>query len=217
MSVTRKGSMMSSPRILGVLLLAAAFLTTAAEAATPLGYELEVGVDPNRRQVDVTGRVSVRLNEDETTFSFGLHQTFRILECAIDGKPARCDPREASPSGSGMSRTVTVQVPKSAIGRKVDLEIRYGGQLRDCPSWGEPDRLELALYSSWYPSFGFGHTYDVKLDVTMPKDWSIVCIGREVSRRGTEEGTTTRWEAHDVNDVVIVGSPKLRAKDVKTA
>jgi hypothetical protein len=26
-----------------------------------------------------------------------------------------------------------------------------------------PDRVELALYSSWYPSFGFGLTYDVTL------------------------------------------------------
>ena len=29
-----------------------------------------------------------------------------------------------------------------------------------------PDRVELALYSSWYPSFGFGLSYDVDLDVT---------------------------------------------------
>ena len=31
-----------------------------------------------------------------------------------------------------------------------------------------PDRVELALYSSWYPSFGFGPTFDVEMDLAFP-------------------------------------------------
>jgi hypothetical protein len=131
---------------------------------------------------------------------------------------------------TGISRRITVQLPDTGIRDQVGLEIRYDGELRDRPSWGEPDaegpfmddaagpdRVELALYSSWYPSFGFGSIYDVTLDLTMPSGWGVACIGREVDRRETEKETTTRWQAHAVNDLVIVASPRLRSEDVETA
>lgn len=223
---------MPRPIALGVLFVVAVAWVVPAEAATPRRYELEVGIEPDRRQVSVSGRVSVQVTEDESTFSFDLHRTFRIVQCTINSEPARCEPAE--PAGtSGISRRIAVHVPDSVPRGEVDLEIRYHGVLQDRPSWGEPDaegpfmddaagpdRVELAVYSSWYPSFGFGSTYGVDLDVTLPRGWGVACIGGGVDDGGEtaeETRTRTRCAAQAVNDLVIVASPRLRHEDVATA
>jgi len=212
-------------------LLAVVGLSSPAEGARPKRYALAVRINPDRRHLAVSGHVSVQLEKGESAFSFELHDAFHIARCAIDGEPERCTPVQPVPEGGAtVSRRITVELPKGVGGDLVDLEIAYAGELRDRPSWGTPgangpfmddavgpDRVELALYSSWYPSFGFGPTYDVEVDVTVPRGWSVACIGGEEERRETAEETTTRWTARSVNDVVIVGSPQLRSKDITTS
>jgi len=220
-----------SPALALPFLLAVVGLAAPAEGARPKRYALDVRVNPETRHVGVTGRVSVQLDKGESAFSFELHDAFRIGTCTIDGQSERCSPVQPGPEGgTTVSRRITVQLPKGVRGNLVDLEIAYAGEVRDRPSWGTPgadgpfmddavgpDRVELALYSSWYPSFGFGPTYDVELRVTVPRGWSVACIGDEEERHEAPEGTTTRWAAPSVNDVVIVGSPQLRSKDVTTS
>jgi hypothetical protein len=112
----------------------------------------------------------------------------------------------------------------------VRLGIRYEGTLRRLPGWGEPnadgpfmddalgpDRVELALYSAWYPSFGFGPTFDVDLDLAIPRGFGVACIGSERERRESPAETKARWEARSVNDVVVVASPRLRTKEIGDA
>jgi hypothetical protein len=217
----------------GFALLAAVVAVCASRpaGAQPERYVLDVRLDPERGHLSASARVSVRLADGASALSFDLHETFRILECSVDGKPVRCVRLEPPPGGGApASRRVTATLPSAPRRGLVRLEIRYEGKLRNLPSWGQPnaegpfmddalgpDRVELALYSAWYPSFGFGPTFDVDMDLAIPRGWGVTCIGRERGRRESREETATRWEARSVNDVVVVASPKLRAKVIDTS
>ncbi len=210
-------------------LLAVTFLVlvgaTFATPAEPRRYELDVRLEPGQRRVSVAGRVRVAADEDETALTFGLYETFRIEECRIDGAPADC-----ARVGPASPRDVAVPLPAGRRGGLVELEIRYGGAIENRPGWGTPDaegpfmddsagpeRVELALYSNWYPFFGFGPLFDAQVMLALPDGWAVACIGQEKGRRATPEETTTRCEARSVNDVVIVASPDFRSTDVETA
>ena len=213
------------------VLLAMMGLVAPARAAQPRRYELDVRLDPEHRHVAVTGRVSVEVKPGESTLSFRLHETFRIAECAIAGEPARCARVEPdSPGNARTSRDVTVPLPEGAAHGLVELEIRYDGAVQNRPGWGQPgaegpflddsagpDRVELAVYSNWYPSFGYGPVFDVALQVTMPRGWVVTSLGERRGHRESQEETTTRWEARSVSDVLIIASPMLRSKDIETA
>jgi hypothetical protein len=196
----------------------------SAGAVEVRGYALEVRLDPGRQHVGVDGRVSLHPGQGESAFSFGLHETFRISRCTIDGQSARC----RRPGGNG-GREVSVELPQGTRPGVVDLELAYEGAIENRPGWGDPrgegpfmddsagpDRVELAIYSNWYPVFGFGHVFDAELELGMPPGWGVTCIGQRIGG-GEEGGATTRWEARAVNDLVIVASPGLRSKDVATA
>jgi hypothetical protein len=218
-------------RVGSVLFVAVAVVCASRPAgAQPKGYVLDVRLDPEHGHLGASARVSVRLADGASALSFDLHETFRILECTVNGEPVRCARVEPPPGeGAPASRRVTATLPSGPRRELVRLEIRYEGRLRNLPSWGQPDaagpfmddalgpdRVELALYSAWYPSFGFGPTFDVDMDVAIPRGWGVTCIGRERGRRESREETTTRWEARSVNDVVVVASPRLRSKDIDT-
>ena len=217
---------------LALVLLLLAFLTgEPTEAAEVQRYELQASVDPARRHVSVSARVSLKTSAEESMLSFGLHETFRIAECLVDGAPARCVREEpAGPGAAWGGREVSVDLPAAGGRDVVVLEIRYDGVIENRPGWGQPeaegpfmddsagpDRVELALYSNWYPVFGFGPTFDVSLDLELPRGWAVTGIGQETERTETEEATRTLWEARDVNDVVVVASPRLRSRDVSTS
>lgn len=198
-----------------------------AEAAEPQRYDLDVRLEPHQRQVSVAGHVRVAVGEDEDALSFGLYEAFRIEECRIDGEPASC---VRTGSAGANPREVTVPLPGGRRDGLVELEIRYAGAIENRPGWGQPgaegpfmddsagpERVELALYSNWYPSFGYGPLFDAEVGLTFPRNWRVTCIGQEKDRRTTAAETTTRWEARSVSDVVIVASPRLRSTDVETA
>jgi hypothetical protein len=219
-------------RVGSALLLAVAAVCASRPAdAQPERYVLYVRLDPERGHLSASARVSVRLAEGASAISFDLHETFRILECTVDGEPVRCARVEPPPPGGApTSRRVTAALPSGRGRELVHLEIRYEGRLRNLPSWGQPDaqgpfmddalgpdRVELALYSAWYPSFGFGPTFDVDMDLAIPRGWGVTCIGVKRDRRESSSETTMRWEARSVNDVVVVASPRLRSKDIETS
>jgi hypothetical protein len=173
--------------------------------------------------------VSVQVEEGASTLLFGLYETFRIAECAIGGEPVRCARVEPASPGASSGREVALTLPEAAAGGLVELDIRYEGAIQNRPGWGEPDaegpflddsagpdRIELALYSNWYPFLGFGPTFDVEMEVAAPPGWVVTAIGEE-RPRPAGDGTKTRWEARAVNDVVIVASLELRSRDVETA
>ena len=212
-------------------LTAAVVFSSRPAAAQPERYVLDVRLDPERGHLSASARVSVRLAEGASAISFDLHETFRILECTVDREPVRCARVEPARSeGAPTSRGVRAGLPSRTRQELVDLEIRYEGRLRSLPSWGQPhaegpfmddalgpDRVELALYSAWYPSFGFGPTFDVDMNLAIPGGWAVTCIGRERERQASPAETRMRWEARSVNDVVVVASPRLRSKEIETA
>ena len=213
------------------LLVAFASVSNQAGAAHPLRYKLDVQLDPGRHHVAATALVSLQIEEGESVLSFGLHETFRIAECAVNGNPARCTRAQPSAEGAApTSREVTVQLPEALGHGSVDLEIRYDGVIRNMPGWGTPDvegpfqddtagpdRVELALYSNWYPVFAFGPVFDVEMTVTIPAGWIVTCLGQKLDQRDSPDETTTRWQAQSVNDVLIIASPGLRTMDIETA
>jgi len=213
------------------LLLVFLSVSIPAGAAKPLRYELDVQLDPGRQHIAVTGQVSLQIEEGESVLSFHLHETFLVAECAVNGVPAHCTrARPALPGAVPTSRQVTVELPEAVDRGPLDLEIRYHGVIRNLPGWGDPaaegpfqddsagpDRVELALYSSWYPFFAFGPTFSVEMDVALPRGWVVTCLGREVNRRELQDEATTRWKAQSVNDVLIIASPRFRSMDVETA
>jgi hypothetical protein len=218
-------------RIGSALILAAALACAPGSAAAqPQRYVLDVRLDPEHGHLSASARVSVRLAEGASAISFDLHETFRILECSVDGEPVRCARAEPPPPGGTLpSRGVRAGLPSGTAREIVQLGIRYEGRLRSLPCWGQPnaegpfmddalgpDRAELALYSAWYPSFGFGPTFDVDMDLAIPRSWGVTGIGQERDRRHSPAETTMRREARAVNDIVVVASPRLRSKEIET-
>lgn len=193
------------------------------EAAEPSRYDLDVELAPARRHVGVSGQVAVHVEEGESNLTFSLYEGFRITRCAIDGHPAAWSRAESG-------RRIEVQLPDRVSEGFVTLDISYAGQLNELPGWGTPDvegpfmddaagpdRVELALYSAWYPSFGFGPTYDVEIDLAIPKGWIATCIGERTDRDEGSGETKTHWVARAINDIVIIASPRLVTRTVETA
>jgi aminopeptidase N len=77
--------------------------------------------------------------------------------------------------------------------------------------------VELACYSCWYPFFEFGNKFDIDLEVTLPQSWRCVCSGNKVETHQHNGRSLSRWEAKKDIDIVIVASPKLKQKTVKSS
>jgi hypothetical protein len=127
------------------------------------------------------------------------------------------------------TRYVLVSLPPGVQQGKIQIDIEYGGRLKDLPEFGTfPDQeralddqinsrlVELANYSSWYPQFFvMGHPLEIKLQVSLPEGWVAICSGKKLEQRVKDGRSITRWSSPTDTDILIAASPNYKEKSTR--
>jgi len=210
-----------------VLLLLCGRAAYAQGKPAAVSYDLKVTIEPAQGSIDVRGTIDVPLETPAKTLQFGLHETFAIRKLLVDGQRAEfsLQPGEPSPIFPAVKK-VLVNMPVAATPGRVQLEIEYGGKLKEIPEFGTfPDQkqalddqinsrlVELANYSSWYPQFGvFGHPIESALDVSLPAGWTAICSGKKLEGQERSGRSVTRWSSPQDLDILITAAPNYKRK-----
>ncbi|HXJ90961.1 MAG TPA: hypothetical protein VMS18_29405 [Candidatus Binatia bacterium] len=207
-------------------------MAPAEEKPIPVSYDLKVTIEPSQGSIAVHGNIRVPVGEEATTLQFGLHETFAITKLLVNGRSAKFSfqPGDGGPIFPA-TRKVTVSLPSHVPAGAFQVEIEYGGRLREIPEFGTfPDQkqamddqinsrlVELANYSSWYPQFFvYGRPIEIALEVSLPKTWIAICSGRKLDEREDGGRTVTRWSSAVDTDILITAAPNFKGKVIPLA
>ncbi len=230
------GSILSSPVIVGGTLFfgssdgnvyALTGAVTAQERPAPVSYDLALVIQPKHGSIQVHGKIGVPVAAEAKTLTFGLHETFGVKKLLVNDHPATFSfqPGQASMLNPA-TRNVVVTLPAQTGPGKIQLEIEYGGQLKQLPEFGTfADRrpamddqinsrmVELANYSSWYPQFfATGHAIESSLEVSLPKGWTAVCSGKKLEEHEKEGRSITRWSSPQDIDILVAAAPNYKKR-----
>ena len=155
---------------------------------------------------------------------------FVIKQLSVNGHRVSFSfrPAEASPIYPAR-KNVLVRLPPDSPPDKIDINIEYGGRLKDIPEFGTfPDQkhalddqinsrlVELANYSSWYPQFFvMGHPLQVQLELSLPQGWIAVCSGKKLDDRAKDGRAFTRWSSPKDTDILIAASPNYKQRSAR--
>ena len=204
----------------------------AEEKAGPVSYDLKVAIAPEQGSIRVHGNIGVPVDAGAKTMQFELHETFAITKLLINGRSAKFSFQTGSSNPFyPATRKVLVQLPASVPAGKIELEVEYGGKLKEIPEFGTfPDRkqamddqinsrlVELANYSSWYPQFfAYGRPIETALEVSLPRGWLAICSGRKLDERQSDGRSVTRWASAKDDDILITAAPNYKGAVIPLA
>lgn len=208
------------------------FCSSTEGVVSPESYNLKVRIEPASGEIFVSGCVSLNVeNADPENISFDLHETFDITSIRIDNEEARFITQENEPFLlNPASKKVQIELPKVDVSDIVEMEIKYHGTLKDIPEFGADSNqtlalddqinsrmVELAVYSCWYPQFGYGHKFDVDLEVSLPREWTCVCSGNRTESTVDDDRIISRWTARKDMDIVIIASPEFKQRTIESS
>ena len=225
---------MFSYRRYGCVVLAVSFALclpaslVAADRPVPVAYDLAVTISPVPGSIAVRGKIEVPLESlHAREIQFALHETFAIKQLLVNGQRASFSFKPAEPSPIyPATRNVLVSLPFDIQQREIQIDLEYGGHLKDIPEFGtfpgqklalddqiNPRLVELANYSSWYPQFFmFGRAIEIKLEVSLPQGWIAVCSGKKLQDRVESGRSITRWFSPKDTDILITASPNYKQR-----
>ena len=199
----------------------------AHQKPVPVSYDLKVTIEPKLGTMTVRGNIGVPVEGDAKTLQFGLHETFAIKKLMVNHRTATFSFQPGDPSPIfPATKKVLVNLPASVPAGTVQLEIEYGGRLKDIPEFGTyPDQkqalddqiharlVELANYSVWYPQFFvYGHPIATTLEVSLPKGWIAICSGKKLEEREKNGRAVTLWSSAEDTDILITAAPNYKRK-----
>jgi|SRR5579872_690143 len=202
------------------------------EKPVPVSYDLKVMIQPRQGSIQVQGRVVVPVESSAKTLQFGLHEAFEIKKLRVNGRAATFSFQPGDPSPIfPATRNVLVNLPSSPTARTIQLEMEYGGNLKEIAEFGTYEHQKLALddqinarmvelanYSSWYPQFFvFGHPIESMLEVSLPEGWTAICSGKKLEVQQKEGAAVTRWSSALDTDILITAAPNYRQKVIPLA
>ena len=215
-----------------VFLMAAGSLCLAQERSKPISYDLKVLIHPAQGSIQVRGTIAVPVDPSEKTLRFKLHETFEVKKLRINSHAASFSFQPGDPSPFfPATRTLLVNLSPPAPAGMVQLEIEYGGKLKEIPEFGTYDNQKLALddqingrmvelanYSSWYPEFGvYGHPIATTLEVSLPQGWTAICSGKKLEEQEVQGGAVSRWSSEQDTDILITAAPNYKRKVIPLA
>jgi len=230
----KKGKKCSTPGLVFLLtvILVSALSALAEEKPLPVSYDLKITIEPEQGTMAVRGNISVPVEPDAKTLQFGLHETFAVRKLLINNRAAKFSfqPGDRNPIYPA-TRKVVVHLPARIPAGKVQLEIEYGGKLKEIQEFGTfPDQkqamddqinsrlVELANYSSWYPQFFvFGRPIETALEVSLPRGWLAICSGKKLDEQPEEGRAVTRWSSAQDTDILIAAAPNFKGKVIPLA
>ncbi len=219
------------------LLILALSLTAAPLTATPsperlsrpIHYDVTVSVRPDTGSLGAEARVTVKpFQAGLRRLTFYLHETFVIDRLRVDDTPARWVTVPAEPSRTRpAARLVVVTLPRPTGEDPVVITLHYHGALKVLPEWGtgqdgepclddriSPQRVELADYSTWFPSWPYGITFDAEVELRLPSGWIAVPGGEVVMEADDGTWHQIRWRTGQTNDLVVLAAPDFKKRDV---
>ena len=213
--------------LLLLIVLVAGMAALAQEKAMVVAYDLKVVIEPRPGTISVRGKIGVPVARGAKTLQFGLHETFAVKKLLVNDRAVTFSfqPGDPSPIFPAMKKVV-VNLPASIRAGNVQLEVEYGGRLKDIPEFGTfPDQkqalddqintrlVELANYSVWYPQFFvYGHPIATTLEVSLPKGWIVICSGKKLEEREQDGRAVTRWSSAQDTDILITAAPNYKRK-----
>lgn len=218
-----------SPLFLASLFMAFITLVVAQQKSVLVSYDLNVKILPAQGNIDVRGKIGVPVEAGAKTLQFGLHETFEIKKLRVNGRAATFSFQTVEPSPIfPATRKVIVNLPPSLSSATIQMEIEYGGKLKEIPEFGTYEdqkvalddqinsrMIELASYSSWYPQFFvFGHPIETKLEVSLPEGWTAICSGKKLEEQEKDGGSVSRWSSPQDTDILITAAPNYRRRAV---
>jgi Peptidase family M1 domain len=199
----------------------------AQEKPALVTYEFKAVIEPGQGTISVQGRIGVPVARGAKTLQFGLHETFAVKKLLVNHRAATFSFQPGDPSPLiPATKQVLVNLPVAARAEEVQLEIEYGGGLKDIPEFGTfPDQkqalddqinsrlVELANYSVWYPQFFvYGHPIASTLEVSLPKGWIAICSGKKLEELEKDGRAMTRWSSAQDTDILITAAPNYKRK-----
>ena len=229
---TRQGWGTLEMLFLAITIMVFSIALMAEEKPDLVSYDLTVRIDPAQGFIQVHGNIAVPVEAGAKSLQFGLHETFEIKKLLVSNHAAKFSfqPGDSSPIFPA-TKKVMVNLPASLPAGQVQLEIEYGGRLRQIPEFGTfPDQkqamddqinarlVELANYSSWYPRFSvFGRPIKTELEVSLPKGWLAICSGKKLGERDEDGRAVTRWSAEQDTDILIAAAPNFKGTVIPLA
>ncbi|HKV78566.1 MAG TPA: M1 family aminopeptidase [Candidatus Sulfotelmatobacter sp.] len=215
--------------LLLVIVLVCGIAALGQEKPLLVTYDLKVVIEPKQGTISVHGKIGVPVAKEAKTLQFGLHDTFAIKRLLVHDRAVTFtfQPGDRSPIFPA-SKKVVVNLPAAAQPGEVQLEIEYGGRLKDIPEFGtSPDQtqalddqinsrlVELANYSVWYPQFFvYGHPIATTLEVSLPKRWMAICSGKKLDEREKDGRAVTRWSSAQDTDILITAATNYKRKAI---
>lgn len=160
-------------------------------------YRLKVRISP------ASGRIEgeVRIQRPPAS-AFHLNGNLEIRGMAADGRSASFHKEPSS--------RVVVEADCHE-----ELQVDYGGCLKEIMhsvNMIQPDLVELALYSAWYPLMEGDRPFDFELEADLPSDFIPVTNGRLGQRKDRGDGTLTRWKSSQPGfDVALIACPRFHS------
>jgi hypothetical protein len=210
-----------------LIVLGSGIAALAEGKPVPVLYDLKVTLEPKQGTIAVRGNLDVPVEGDAKILQFGIHETFAIKKLLLNGRSATFSFQPGDPSPIfPATKKVMVNLPSSVRAGRVQLEIEYGGRLKEIPEFGTfPDQkqalddqinsrmVELANYSMWYPQFFvYGHPIRTALEVSLPKGWIAICSGKILEERENNGRAVTRWSSAEDTDILITAAPNYKRK-----
>ena len=159
-------------------------------------YKIFVRIEPNMHQIDCKFEAN-----NPTNPGFYLHSALKISSLTVDGKPASFHEE---------------QYAKRVIDAVVDSQfvVEYSGVIADTANGVnmiQPDLVELALYSAWYPIIDNAKQFEFELTLDLPEGMTTVTNGRLMNQEEHSGRVVSVWHSFQLEfDIAMLASPKLK-------
>jgi hypothetical protein len=179
-------------------------------------YEIRVELDPSEHFLRAS--TSIHFPTDRRgAIELYLNDGFEVASADVNGISAGFSwgsPDETLPYVDAARALIVAPVGETAAR---SVSIAYHGKISKPlaeVNMVEPDLTELAIYAAWYPVLATGEHFTYRLQVTAPREYSLLSRGERIS--ATDSGGDRRtevWEAAVPDrDVQLVAARGLLTK-----
>ena len=168
-----------------------------------LFYRLVVKINPDLKQINAEVIIQNPLDS-----VFYINKNFKILTLSANGRkiPFHLVPDETLPMSVGTA--VRIDGEYSGV-----IVIEYTGTIDDVinnVNMIQPDLVELASYSAWYPIYKGMIHFGYELEINLPSSYITTTNGILMQSQAGNGSTRSTWRSSDsCFDIVIISSPKL--------
>ena len=174
-----------------------------------LFYRLAVKINPDLKQINAEVIIQNPLDS-----VFYINKNFKILTLSANGRkiPFHLVPDETLPMSVGTA--VRIDGEYSGV-----IVIEYTGTIDDVinnVNMIQPDLVELALYSAWYPMYKGMNLFSYELEIDFPLSYITTTNGIFVKQQTENGRTKSTWRScGPCFDIVAISSPKLTKLEQK--